>query len=366
MQVGGGRTLPKLLFVTNQSKLVANIGTQEAADVLRSVAAAGAVLYLPDGISTAAMAASHVRSTLASKQFEGVVILGGYDVVPADRLDVLDPATRAAIVAAGYSGQDADDFIVWNDDLYADVDGDRLPELPLSRIPDARSANLVRAALGAIAFSVGSRFGVRNLHREFAAEVFDELVPGQGDLNVSEPFSPSDVTGGVTDRAVYLMLHGSARDASQFWGERRSGAAIEAIAVENISSSAPGAVIYTGCCWGSLAMSPTAALAKATTPLRPRNAQDSIAMAFLNAGALAFVGCTGSHYSPIAPPFDYFGGPMHVAFWKELRKGHPPAKALFLAKESYASRIPHGRNDIFSRAVELKILRQYACLGLGW
>ncbi|HNU28787.1 MAG TPA: hypothetical protein PKN00_06290 [Sedimentisphaerales bacterium] len=65
-------------------------------------------------------------------------------------------------------------------------------------------------------------------------------------------------------------------------------------------------------------------------------------------------------------PYDYFGKPMHDAFWAALASGKPPAEALFVAKSEFARLMPHGCADPFSRAVEVKILRQYTCLGLGW
>ena len=91
-----------------------------------------------------------------------------------------------------------------------------------------------------------------------------------------------------------------------------------------------------------------------------------MAVAYLRAGALAFLGCTGSHYSPGQEPYGYFGRPMHDAFWTSLANGKAPAEALFAAKKEFARLMPHGRTDPFSRAVEVKILRQYTCLGLGW
>ena len=56
----------------------------------------------------------------------------------------------------------------------------------------------------------------------------------------------------------------------------------------------------------------------------------------------AFVGCTGSHYSPTLEPYTYYGQPMHVSFWNEIKKGTPPPEALFLAKQAkYVRNIPH-------------------------
>lgn len=367
LRLGGGRPLPRLAFVTCRPRLEANVGRLEAERVFRALARTpGArVIDLPAGVATAEEAARVVRPALAAGPVVGVVVLGGYDVVPAHKLDVLDAAARRAVEDAGRAGEDADDFVVWSDELYGDRDGDFMPELPVTRVPDGRRADVVFAALAAPAFAAGRRFGVRNYHRPFAADVFPG-VPGGGRLEVSESFGPEAVPPGAAAGAVYYMLHGSDRDATRFWGETAGGSGFEAVSVENVPDRAAGSVVFTGCCWGALAMGPIAAKARPGTPLRPRGPEASLAVAYLRAGALAFVGCTGSHYSPREAPYDYFGKPLHDAFWAALARGKPPAEALFLAKGEFARRVPHGMTDAFSRAVEVKLLRQFTCLGLGW
>jgi beta-lactamase superfamily II metal-dependent hydrolase len=368
LRLGGGRELGKLLFVTSRTRLGVNIGRAEAQSVVDAIGATPGMdlLDLPATVTTAETAARLVREKLAGGRYDGTVVLGGYDVVPAYRLDVLDAASRNVLEQQGLDEKDADSFIVWSDDLYGDSDGDYLPEIPVSRIPDGRRADVIAKALQARSFEHGRRFGVRNTHRPFATTVFDALPGNGGKLEISESFAPGDVESGEAAGATYYMLHGSARDATRFWGETQGGAAFEAIAVENVPEHATGTVVFTGCCWGALAMSPQASQWKPGTPLRPRGPEASMAIAYLNAGAQAFVGCTGSHYSPSKPPYDYFGKPMHDAFWGAVKAGQAPARALFTAKTEYAKRIPHGQNDDFSRAVELKILRQFSCLGLGW
>jgi len=89
-------------------------------------------------------------------------------------------------------------------------------------------------------------------------------------------------------------------------------------------------------------------------------------MSFLKRGATGFVGCTGSHYSPLQEPYNFFGGPMHEAFWLNYATNRSPAQALFNAKLEYLRGMPHGQTSPNSQAIEYKILRQYTCLGLGW
>ena len=92
----------------------------------------------------------------------------------------------------------------------------------------------------------------------------------------------------------------------------------------------------------------------------------SLALEFLASGALAFVGCTGVHYSPEGVG-NYFGRPLHEAFWRSYDAGYSPASALLAAKVEYVQGIPHAQDaEEDAVAIKLKILRQFTCLGLGW
>lgn len=366
--LGSGRKLPKLLFVTSSPLLKRNIGEKEADQVIKTIETSSQVdlLDLPGDINLAQAAANLVRQKLLTDVYEGVVIIGGYDVIPSHQLDALDPGLRQQLVQAGKDGLDADDFVIWSDDLYGDKDGDLLPEVPVSRIPDARRADVVMAALHAPHLKINSCFGIRNYARPFADNTF-QLVPGGPSLlNISEEFGPSNIGADMAQGAVYYMLHGSDRDATRFWGETADGDEYEAISIENIPKSVPGTIVFTGCCWGALTVTQPAVKVRPNYPLTPKSPEQSIAISYLLSGALAFVGCTGSHYSPLQQPFNYYGKPMHDHFWKLAASDMPPAKALFESKKEYAKNIPHSRTDVYSKAIELKILRQYCCLGLGW
>src|SRR5262249_40662730 len=153
---------------------------------------------------------------------EGVVLVGGFDVVPSLRLDALSPELRRKV---GGGNDDPDDFVVWSDEIYASTDGDTVADLPVSRVPDARSAQFLFAALRASGRPPGvGRCGVRNVRREFADPIFRGL-PGGSDLFTSEP-STHDQQNPVLvldGDLVYLMLHGDDRDGSRFWGEETDG-----------------------------------------------------------------------------------------------------------------------------------------------
>ena len=355
-----GRKLPRLLFVTHIGNLSNNLGVSEAQAVLAAIRQAGQTVY---AVTNASNPYPEVKAQLASPNpYEGVVILGGYDVLPSMRLDVLSPSLRQAL---GSRTGDADNFIVWSDDAYGDRDGDLQPELPVSRIPDARAPQLVKAALAAdLAPAAPSRFGIRNYARPFAAPIFATL-PGVENIFTSAPDGPSNVGPGNAQAAgVYVMLHGSDVDGTRFWGEDK-GSMFEALNPSNLPAAFSG-VTLAGCCWGALTVDSIACQTPAGAVPPVRTPRASLALTWLHAGARAFVGCTGSHYSPTIPPYDYFGGPLHTAFWQQYTSGVAPAKALFEAKLDFLKGFPHGQTSPNGQGIELKILKQFTCLGLGW
>ena len=364
INLAGGRTLDPLLVLTNRAALARNIGAEETDAALDALTQGGHVVFdaMPTGPGAADAAAAESRRQLAQvKTVVGVLVLGGYDVVPGQRVDVLPARLRQRVT----DSNDADDFIVWTDDPYGDVEGDALAELPVSRIPDGLSADLVHTALqaNAPAQAEASR-GMRNVMRPFAEPVFTQL-PRANAMLVSRPVVYNRPWASTLEgENVYLMLHGSDRDASRFWGED-DGRLPVAMGVGNVPQRS-GMVVFTGCCWGAMAVRTKAADVIPGAPVESWTVPTSIALTFLQRGARAFIGCTGSHYSPVRAPFRYFGGPMHDAFWKSFNSGRSPAAALLAAKVQYMRDIPHGQTDDVSQAIEFKILREYTCLGLGW
>jgi beta-lactamase superfamily II metal-dependent hydrolase len=374
--LGGGRQLPKLLFVTNRQRLAANLGQTEAAQALGAIQSSGHLLLdnVAADIRTAPRDVIAQLRSAAAQGVAGVVLVGGYDVVPSQRFDALPRALRQQL---SDPSADQDDFIVWSDDVYGCIDGDDLPDLPVSRIPDGKSPQVVFRALSAGGHAVessraASKFCVRNFHRPFAAGVFGG-ISGSGNLEVSERLAPRDLLrmpAALAADSVYVMLHGADFDATRFWGETAGTDLYETMNLDIVPAQC-GGVIFSGCCWGAMPVNRRASHTSSSTQAGPRTAADSLALAFLSAGARAFVGCTGVHYSPTVAPYQYFGGPMHQAFWSQLARTGQPARALFEAKKAYLGGIPHRRGGsgaalAQNQAIELKIMRQYTCLGLGW
>jgi len=250
--------------------------------------------------------------------------------------------------------------------MYGDRDNQGFPELPVSRIPDGKSAEILFAAIQARNQKFTKQHGgIRNIARPFAEVVFKKIKKGEEKLMVSAPSTfQSHGKNGLAADNLYIMLHGDFVDSTRFWGEETDGN-LEAINIGNLPDRC-GSVVFAGCCWGALTVDTPAGRLIEGRPYGIKSFESSLALNFLKRGVTAFVGCTGAHYSPMEYPYQYFGGPMHLAFWRNYILGSPPSKALFDAKMEYFKNIPHGQEGLLSRAIEYKAWRQYTCLGLGW
>ncbi|WP_157602985.1 hypothetical protein [Sphingomonas sp. PR090111-T3T-6A] len=290
----------------------------------------------------------------AASGVDGVVLLGGYDVIRSQRLDVVPAALRSS----GILNADPDDYVVWNDDCFGDTDGDTLPELPVSRIPDAGSGALILNALSSPLHPPQSaRFGIRNLNRSYADDVFGAIA-GTEALNVSAPFTRGTAAPDqINANGLYVVLHGSKNDMSRFWGEQADTSPIEAFSQACVPP-ALSSVILAGVCWGGLVVSSPASETSDMEAITPIAIDQSVALRFLDAGATAFIGTTGAHMSPIS-------GWVHSEFWDGIAKGKSPAKAIFDAKEAFIPRIRDWQCEA-EVGYMFKTWRQFTCLGLAW
>jgi beta-lactamase superfamily II metal-dependent hydrolase len=373
IRVGAGRPLPRLVFATDPDALAKAVGRAGRDAALQALKETGQPVVLGDfaGRDPARVSGEIIPEVLRQPT-QGIVLVGGYDVIPSDIVNTLRPIYRKQVSRRN----DPDYFCVWSDDIYGSIDDrEAVADIPVSRIPDGHDPELLMRALGAARQDkLQVRAGLRNLLRPFAEEIFSSL-PGTAPCLVSSPTRRIGFPNGGSLGAdvTYLMLHGSHLDTATFHGNTNNEDLIEAFGLENVGECG-GAVVFTGACWGALTVRTRAKDHDTRTAPAVRTAKDSIALAYLNRGANAFIGCTGAHYSPRLPPYDYASGPLHRYFFEALLLDRlSPAMALWRAKQRYAegmlsypNPVDPGGPGAGAGAIERKLYAEFTCLGLGW
>ena len=364
-------TRKKLLFVGNPTALSAKYpgnGVGELLEVIKNQAT-----LLEVNSSDPTDIAKNIRARVG--RAAGVVLLGGYDVIPSRREFCVPPGSTAM------SNDDPEDgFIVWSDDIYGDVNQDGLPELPVSRVPDAGSLTFLAQCLNAPDLRLSPPYALVNKLRPFADEIFRSIKDSaSGNIQHSLPvklrgLNPKPDWEG--NRVGYLMLHGFDDNGALFRGQRDRITNVDAFGLADVPALC-GGFVFAGCCWGGLIVDTPAVNVPPKSAVRSRTPADSIALTVLSRGAVAFIGSTGLVKSPVAWDPDhantgdnYYCKPLHAAFWRRCAEGLAPAQALLEAKLDYFVGIPHpgAPEDVSDVHVahELKQFREMTCLGLGW
>lgn len=370
MNLAGERA--QLLFVTNRAALTDRYSANAVDELFQAFE--GQARLLDVNSSSAPEISGHIRGSIGDAP--GVVLLGGYDVIPAQRTFCVPADSTARLQDDPEEG-----FVVWSDDIYGDIDADGLPDRPVSRVPDAGSLEFLAQCLNAPPFRASPPYGLVNKLRPFADEVFQSIQgSGSGSLQHSRPVNLRSMAPGHQPnwqgcRVGYLMLHGFSDNGALFQGQVDPNIQIDAFSPQDVPAL-DGGFVFAGCCWGALIADAAAVTPPGARP-RTRMPNQSIALTALSCGAVAFIGSTGLVLSPAtwdagAAPTgdDYYCKPLHVAFWQRCAEGLPPAHALLEAKLDYFLGIPHpGASNLASdvqAAQEIKQFREMTCLGLGW
>ena len=310
--------LVKLAF--EQKALILDVCTDDFNEVDTKIKQLRTSLVMISRLRLTALTEALVRPWPFYRQITHIQIIGGQDIVPF------------AVIPNPYPDGDT----LYTDDVYADFTGDDVIDVPIARIPDGGSLDLLIRQLDGKCTPKQGAFGLGNKNREYAGPIMD-IFDDEGDVYWSAPYTPDDISIGDVDvEHVYFILHGSDADTSVWWGEN----AIWPVAF-NVSLAYSQGIILTGACYGAYIIGKTPA--------------DSICLRFLRSGAKAFIGCTGAHYST---PFDettYAGPLFHRLFFEHLMTGKTPSQAFFSAKRDYSPEA--------DTAVEQKILHEFVFFG---
>jgi len=265
-----------------------------------------------------------------------VLIVGDHDVVP---LAVLSNPTD-------------DGDVLFTDDVYGDTDHDPLtvPDIPVARIPDGNSLDLLVTQLSPSTLPETGDFTIANTEWDFVEIVTSEIFGPGRSLLWSLPTRYTDLDPArVNVRYDYFTLHGAYQDTTLWWGE--APVYPEAFSVTEANSQG---IVLTGACYGAYTFN--------------RTPENSITLAFLASGARAFVGNTGIGYFPVwteppdpprpVPP-TRFGALFEDTFLRALADGKAPLAAFMEAKEAMANLVM-SRNGT---AMELKLLSEHVYYG---
>jgi hypothetical protein len=265
-----------------------------------------------------------------------VLIVGDYDVVP---FSVVPNPTD-------------DGDVLFTDDVYGDTDHDALsmPDIPVARIPDGNSLDLLVTQLSPSTLPETGDFTVANTEWDFVDIVTSEIFGTGRSLFWSLPTRYADLDPSrVNVRYDYFTLHGAYQDTTLWWGEGPDYP--EAFSVTQANSQG---IVLTGACYGAYTFN--------------RTPENSITLAFLASGARAFVGNTGMGYYPVwreppDPPHPMpptrFGALFEDTFLSALAEGKAPLAAFMEAKEAMAN-VAMSTNGT---AQELKVLSEHVYYG---
>jgi hypothetical protein len=242
-----------------------------------------------------------------------------------------------------------DGDVLFTDDVYGDNDHDDLgvPDIPVARIPDGWSLDLLLTQLSPSNVPAGGDFTLANSKRPHADGVATQVFGADRALLWSLPTRHAEVNQAQVDvRHSYFMLHGGSWDTSVWWGEE--DVYPDAFTVAEASSQG---IVLSGSCYGSYTFY--------------RTPENSITLSFLNSGARSFVGSTGITYSPLWTPGPNPTGPMrhdavfHEAFLSAVERGEAPLAAFMQAKQEMANLCRLGD----STGAELKMLHEFIYFG---
>jgi len=262
-----------------------------------------------------------------------VLIVGDPDIIPFAVLP--NPTT--------------DGDVLLTDDVYGDNDHDDLgvPDIPVARIPDGYSLDLLLTQLSPSSVPTSGDFTLANSKRPHADGVATQVFGADRALLWSLPTRHVEVNQTQLDvRQSYFMLHGGSWDTSIWWGEE--DAYPDAFTVEEAGSEG---VVLSGACYGSYTFG--------------RTPESSITLSFLESGARAFVGSTGITYSPLWTSGPNPTGPMrhdavfHEAFLSAVDRGQAPLAAFMQAKGKMADLCRMAD----STGAELKMLHEFIYFG---
>jgi hypothetical protein len=257
-----------------------------------------------------------------------VLIIGDHDVVPYAVLP--NPAS--------------DGDVLFTDDIYGDTDHDDLlvPDIPIARIPDGNSLDMLVTQLSPSSVPAGGNFTVANTEWRYTDLVTGQIFGPDRVLLWSLPTRHTDFDASqVNMRHTYFTLHGSPWMGTAWFGEGD----IYPVALTVAEANSTGIVLGSAC-FGARTFG--------------RTPDNSIPLAFLDSGARAFVGTRSTIWLPLGPDLLAREAALFQnAFWAAFTGGEAPLAAFMEAKEQLAAKA----RSRSATPTELKMLHDFVYYG---
>jgi hypothetical protein len=385
LKLGGGRELPKLLFVTHRERLTQVLDSESVELVFSLIKQANmpSICELPSSAISPSECRTHVRQCLYALnnqdppiEIAGVVILGGHSVVPICVRDTLDENTRLALASAALaqnSFPDDENFLVWSDDGYGVIEASHgesksttveFPDFPVSRVPDGGSPELMLNALTKNIEVCSRNIGLFSAEWNYPNSIFSELTNPKSSWLLFDKTTPANLN--VNASNAYFVLHGTYLAGTEFFGTQNSSFSIDQ-AINSCSK-----VFFSAACWGAILVNKTAyqyVSDNKSASFITRTSSDAIALQFIDRGAIGVIGCTAKNIVPsnTVSKF-YFSAWMELFFWIGLDIRNSPALSLHIAKKLFILYLQSTLNKktVKTVALEMKVYQNFTCLGLGW
>jgi len=249
------------------------------------------------------------------------LIIGGHSIVPFYRIK---------------NPTDDDDKTILTDAPYASRDSDFLiPQRPFGRIPDSKNKGfLISLLLKTIAYHLAKKkkpesFGyTASIWKEASKAVF-HVIGDVKKIKVTPPLNAKKLKKRfLKKKFLYFNLHGS-KESPNWYGQRspEDPADFPMYPVAATPDSIPflgGSVVYSEACYGGWGFN--------------KSEKESMALRFLNSGAVAFVGSTGIAYGPTHPPSSE-ADLLAKYFLQYVEKGIPFGDAFRNAKVDFAKKM---------------------------
>lgn len=311
---------PRLLNLAYQLKaIILDVCTNDYRVVDEKIKALRSVMIELIDNKIKILEAGVIKPLRLIRRIRYIQIIGDHDIIPFAELP--------------NNANDGD--TLYTDDVYADFTGDEVIDVPIARIPDGKSLDLLIKQLDGISTPKPGVYGLANSLRQYAEPIM-EIFDDAADVYWSLPMTSDDFSIGDVDvEHVYFILHGSKSDTSIWWGDPTLPIAFET------NLAVCHGILLAGCCYGAYIIN--------KTPV------DSICLRFLRSGIKAFIGCTGIHYSTSFTQTDDYGPLFHKLFFEFLMAGNKPSKAFLKTKRAYA--------ELADSNIEDKILHEFVFYG---